>query len=235
LRKDCRRNVAASDDGKLTNNQIIRPLYEVTTSGMTHSWGSKSSYCGRPNRSRLCNFYPVNVLAEIVFTYAHWTSPWTALLLGDGRSKTRQYSLDRNIAEVDFDWNQSLVTVRILGVEGQTLLRQDWSMDRLTGTVGDTLLSHKSFELGQQRLESALQYTLPKDHDEYICVNYRGNLDRVHFAFSVTSTICIFMILGIYPILFCYGIVTNLVFRRQRNEKSRKRRGETTLRRLKND
>ena len=217
---------------------------------MTHSWGSKASFCGRPNKSRLCYFYPFNVLVEIVMTYAHFASPWTALLQNNdddsstnrkSKKKQRQYSLDRNIAEVELDWTQSLVTVRILGDEGQTLLKQDWSMDRLTGTgtgtgtgttttEDDTLLSNKSFDIGQQRLESSLQSTLPKDHDEYICVNYRGNIDRVHFAFSVVSTIGIFMIAGMYPILFFFGILTKLILRRrhQGNKKPRKRRRKST-------
>ena len=218
---------------------------------MTHSWGSKASFCGRPNKSRLCYFYPFNVLVEIVMTYAHFASPWTALLQNNdddsstnrkSKKKQRQYSLDRNIAEVELDWTQSLVTVRILGDEGQTLLRQDWHMDRLTGGTGtttedDTLLSDKSFDLGQQRLESSLQSTLPIDHDEYICVNYRGNIDRVHFAFSVVSTISIFMMAGLYPLLFCFGILTKLVLRSQSNKKTRKRKGKSksSVDRPKND
>ena len=133
-----------------TSHRVIRPLYEVTSSGMTHSWGSKAgSFCGRPNKSRLCTFYPFRMLVKNVMTYVHFVSPWTALLQKDGdsdsnsihsddtswrrkKSQQQQYSLDRNVAEFEFDWAELLVTVRILGDEGQVLLREDWSMNQLT-------------------------------------------------------------------------------------------------------
>ena len=232
LRKDCRKMVAASKP-KTASHQIVRPLYEVTTSGMTHSWGSKaSSYCGRPNKSRLCTFYPFRVLVKAVMIYAHFVSPWTALLQDDssagiaGGHSRLKYSLDRNVAEFDFDWVQKLVTVRILGDEGQILIREDWSMDQLTASA-DTMLDDKAFELGQQRLESFFNTASPDNHGEYVCVNYRGNINRAHFAFSVFSTIFIFMIAGMSPIVLCLYFLGKIFHIRKHSINNRQRNDET--------
>lgn len=235
LRKDCRR-IEPIDGG--AHRKFIRPIYEVTSSGMTHSFASKASYCGRPNKSKLCTFYPFNLLVELVVTYAYSVNPWTAILKGrdndrttdDGprrnENKQLQYSLERNIAEIEVDWTEDLVILRILGDEGQTLLRQDWSMDRLTGDgrfrngSANTLLGDKSFEVGQERLEASLNTSFPRDHDDYICVNYRGNIDRLHFAFGIFSTIGVFVIIGLYPVLFCFGLLSRFVLRRFRRRSS---------------
>jgi hypothetical protein len=247
--------VTTADPTRATSHRVIRPLYEVTSSGMTHSWGSKAgSFCGRPNKSRLCTFYPFRVLVKAVMTYAHVVSPWTALLQKNGdsgsihsddtswrrkKSQQYQYSLDRNVADFEFDWIERLVTVRILGDEGQTLLREDWSMNQLT-TEADTMLSDEAFDVGEHRLESSLKTTFPAGHSQYICVNYRGNIDRVHFAFSVVSTIGVFMIAGMGPILMLIYVLTKAIRRRyptnrKHLERGRKGTSTTTVNRPKKD
>ena len=228
-----------------TSHRVIRSLNEVTSSGMTHSWGSKAgSFCGRPNKSRLCTSYPFRMLVKAVMTYAHFVSPWTALLQKNGdsgrdsilsdtdtlwrnkKSQQYQYSLDRNVAEFEFDWTERLVTVRILGDEGQTLLREDWSMKELTLTTeADTMLSDEAFDVGQHRLESSLKTTFAVGHSDYICVNYRGNIDRVHFAFSVVSTIGVFMIAGMGPILICVYVLAKSIHRRSLTNRKHLERG----------
>ena len=185
---------------------------------MTHSLGTKvSSYCGRPNKSRLCTFYPFQMLVRAVMTFAHHVSPWTALLRSKGddisiqsdalrrqsKKAKLQYSLDRNIAEFEFDWTERLVTVRIMGDEGQILLRDDWTFDLLTAEA-NTTLSDQSFDIAQHRLESSLKMNLSKIHGDYICVNYRGNINRIHFAFSAFSTFAVFTIIGMCPPLLCF-------------------------------
>jgi len=271
LRKDCRKKVPVSESGRDNDSDkdtshsisITRPLYEVTSSGMTHSWGSNAPYCGRANKSKLCTFYPFNLVVETVMRYAHFVVPWNALLQGNnddrdigvpgaGQKRTNnnrqlQYTLERNVAEVELDWKDSLVTLRILGDEGQTLLRQDWSMDRLTTTGGstpsesattrrrrttttttttttcgaETLLDEASFETAQRRLESSLQRALPPDHGEYICVNYRGNTNRVHFALGVASTVGLGVFLGLCPVWVCVAFLALWIFRWRRRRRLR--------------
>ena len=191
----------------------IRSLYEVTTSGMTHSWGSKHGYCGRLNKSKLCTFYPFQKLVESVMMYAHFASPWTATLQSEKSSESQtppknirrlQYTLDRNVAEFEFDWIDRTVTIRVLGESGQTLLREDWSMNRLTTSeANDTMLDENAFGVGKDRLESSLKNPLPANQSEFVCVNYRGNPNHVHFALGIGSTIGLFVIAGIAPFLFC--------------------------------
>lgn len=213
LRKDCKKSVVEGD--RMTT---IRPLYEITTSGMTHSWGSSgASICGRPNLNRLCRFYPYNALFGGIMTFAHWISPWTALLR-DERTNLPQYSLDRNIAEVDLDWNRRIVTVRILGDEGHTLLRQDWSMDKLSegSPESSSLLGTKSFEVARDRLQSSIHPTIPAN--DYICVNYRGNPDPVHFAFSIAAVVSFALVSSLYPFLFAVGLFIFACGRRRRKK-----------------
>eukprot|EP00536_Pseudo-nitzschia_multiseries_P000983 jgi/Psemu1/317474/estExt_fgenesh1_pm.C_120011 len=273
LRKDCRKRVPTFETGRdgddsetdtdavkdtSHHRSIIRPLYEVTSSGMTHSWSANAPYCGRPNKSKLCTFYPFNVVIETVMTYVHFVSPWTALLKGNDddrggigvgsgsgpkRSNGRQlqYTLERNVAEVELDWKDNLVTVRILGEEGQTLLRQDWSMDRLTGGTStststtesatrkfvgadETLLTEQAFETGQDRLESSLQRKLPRDHEDYICVNYRGNIPPVHFALSIASTVGVGMLLGLAPVWVPAAFLVHLLLRWRRRRRCAQKR-----------
>ncbi|KAG7369680.1 PhoD-like phosphatase [Nitzschia inconspicua] len=208
LRKDCNK-LQQSSSHATTLESGTRVLYEITTSGMTHSWGSTdTSVCGRPNMSRLCRFYPYNALFSGIVTFAHWTSPWTALLK-DTRTNMPQYSLARNIAEVEMDWEQNTIIVRLVGTEGQILLRQQWNMDDLSGSHGETdsmmLLSAKSFEIARNRLEWDINATV--SDDEFICVNYRGNPDPIQFAFSVLSVVTFAMLSSIYPLFVCVGLI----------------------------
>jgi alkaline phosphatase D len=206
LRKDCQQKTYKNSDTSSPAQTKIRSLHEITTSGMTHSWGSTdTSICGRPTFSRLCNFYPYNALFGGILTFAHWISPWTALLK-DQQTNLPQYSLARNIAEIELDWHHQSVIVRILSDGGQILLRQEWSIDDLSGVNSPTktFLQPNSFEVARERLESALNSTIPRD--DFLCVNYRGNPDPMHFAFSIASVIGFAVISSLYPFLICVGL-----------------------------
>lgn len=169
-------------------------------------------------------------------TYSHVATPFTAILQSnrdgtvlesDASSRTKkrqqqQYSLDRNIAEFDFDWAERLVTVRILGDEGQTLLREDWTMAELT-TAKDTMLGDKEFGVGQHRLESSLKTTLLKGHNEYVCVNYRGNANQVHMVFGLASTLGLMVSAGmVVPLFVCFCLLRALSRRLRPNRKHKK-------------
>jgi PhoD-like phosphatase len=216
LRKDCQKSL----ENPLSDSRNIRPLYEITTSGMTHSWGiTQTSVCGRPNISRLCNFFPYNVIFGPIMTFAHWISPWTALLKDD-KTHMLQYSLARNIAEVDMDWDGNSVKVRILGDDGQILLKQEWRMDHLSGTRHhtDSSLKPASFEIAHRRLESEISTAILKD--DYVCVNYRGNPEPMHFALSIVSIVSFAMVSATYPFFVCVGLGL-AVLRKRRSSRKR--------------
>jgi hypothetical protein len=204
-RKDCQQKTYNSENSASVETKI-RTLYEITTSGMTHSWGSTdTSICGRPTLSRLCNLYPFNALFGGILTFAHLISPWTALLK-DEQTKLLQYSLARNVAEMELDWINRSVIVRILSDGGQILLSQEWLIDDLSGAINPTktFLQPNSYAVARNRLESAIQSTIP--NDDFVCVNYRGNADPVHFAFSIASVIGLTVISSMYPFLICVGL-----------------------------
>lgn len=131
--------------------------------------------------------------------FANKVSPWKALLKADDYSKRKQYTLERNVAEFEFDWQNRSVTVNVLGEEGQTLLHNNWAMNQLTTmNATDTMLETKDFTKGQKRLEASLGIEAVQTN-EFVCVEYRGNINNFHFGLSVFTTIGFFMLGGILP------------------------------------
>jgi alkaline phosphatase D len=192
LRKDCR---------KRSTPHTIRPLYEITTSGMTHSWGTK--VCGRANFNLFCQMRYYNAIYRPVLDIAHWISPWTELLF-DEETNTAQYSLDLNVAELEFDWNHQSVSVHILGEDDRVLLYQNWSFKALTGTTGTiTQVKGSDFDGIQQRLQDHPTTPGNNNEDEWMCVHYRGLPGRMHFAIGVVSVSTLLFALGILPLVLC--------------------------------
>ena len=148
MKKDCRRR----------KQQERRSLYEITTSGITHSWGSSDrSICGTPSKSKLCYFFPFNLWMGLIAHLAHYLIPLKSIILNhaglskESRAATAnsspstetgniaktslQYTLQRNVAELDFDFDQRMVIVRILSETGTVILNQNWSFDALNGGI----------------------------------------------------------------------------------------------------
>jgi len=141
---------------KVKKMRKIRPLHEVTTSGMTHAWGGPE-ICGRQN-AFLCKMRHFVWAGRISMTLGHWINAkraWTDLLMLDDvastkTTKTRRtgtetegsgsgsgrplYSIDLNFAEFDFDWDDESVTIRILGSDKDAppAVSTKWRFDSLT-------------------------------------------------------------------------------------------------------
>jgi hypothetical protein len=117
-----------------------RPLLEVTTSGLTHSWCT--------------NFYPNPKSATVSYLKASsWTRAslcygmhlahifWTDVINVDadriegGAKAGRQYTLDLNFAEFEFDWEKETVITRIMSTTPNRppLLSLPWSFADLSG------------------------------------------------------------------------------------------------------
>ena len=182
MKKDCRRR----------KQQERRSLYEITTSGITHSWGSRDrSICGTPSKSKLCYFYPFNLWMGIIAHLAHYLIPLKSIILfhedpsTESRTATAnssssadtgaitktslQYTLQRNVAELDFDFDKRMVIVRILSDTGTTLLKQDWSFDALNGRGDEgkkkedndgSIFSSSSVLLDEERYERSKRIVL---------------------------------------------------------------------------
>jgi hypothetical protein len=231
LRKDCRRpqpeqiikSIAADN-----NTYTTRPIMEVTTSGMTHSWGS-SCVCGRPNLNPLCRISYFSIIFRPVVVFFHWVYPWTELVLDDddGGNNKKQYSLDLNFAEVDLDWNNRVMTVRVLGIEleGSPLLERRWHLDELSGKTPMTMPTSDTIGLLEREQEQARHFQMVEeqlqaqsligsDQQDWICVNNRGVPNPIQAAFGIVSTCILLLVLGLLPCLLPTSAC--LVFRRHR-------------------
>lgn len=193
MRKDCRKTRQDSTPPPpSTTMMMIRPLYEITTSGMTHSWGTH--VCGRANGNPFCHMSYYSTMFRTLLHLAHSISPWTELLIDESSTTGTpqlQYSLELNVAELDFDWDQRTVSVNLLGVNGRVLLHQEWPLAELTESSKATLVDSKDFDRVQQGLIA--------DDQEWVCVNYRGLPNRIEFAFGVAVPLVLLLFFGTLP------------------------------------
>jgi hypothetical protein len=162
---------------------------------MTHSWGS-SQVCARASLNPLCKITEFTSAVKYLMDFAHWITPMTALLLDD--EKRLQYSLELNFAEFEFDWERRLVDVRIFGsdLDAAPLLTSSWHFDYLSGKTSrkDPHVKCGDFQKVEHQLGSL---AILERTDEWICVNYRGLANPVHYAFGVFATLTSAMVLGL--------------------------------------
>lgn len=203
LRKDCH----FVDKGRVA--QPRRMLLEVTTSGMTHSWGSE--ICARPHQLCLCRMPHVKFAASRAMALAQWINGakvWTELLDLSGAELDHlteaggklgmQYALERNFAEFDFDWIDRSVIVRILGekVDGVPLLSSKWAFNSLTGGIQNSISGSgddNAFVDSYDEVHRLGGFDSVQD-GQWICRHYRGTPSPV---FKVVGVVV--------PILFGFG------------------------------
>lgn len=194
MRRDCKRPLS---------NEQPRALFEVTTSGMTHSWGT--STCARPALSSICsNRYIQNAISSGMH-FAHANKAWTDLVDNGNESwenaKTGiQYALELNFGEFEFDWENRLVISRIfgLGSASQPLLSNKWSFDLLSGTVpppptGKIHPQHFT-------LDKELRVRGATDND-FICINNKGPQSAVLTAYGFISSMIWILSILLIPIV----------------------------------
>ena len=220
---------------------IIRPLVEITTSGLTHSWGSERT-CGRQNGSPLCSMTYYNQLFRPIFNFFMWIAPWKDLLEhednGDDnddkmkcrKNGQRQYNLDLNFAEFDFDWDKEVVTVNMLGrnIHDEPLLRHRFRFDELSGNGGGGLTTVKSlvpssdFDLTEEELvsNSIINSTGSFENDEWICVSYKGRASPIHHDFAMAATVTFAFLFAIWPILLILALTcaSCMLYKRRRRK-----------------
>lgn len=123
-------------------------LAEVTSSGLTHSWGT------RPPQSNATLL--ANVLKWAV-QIGHWTLPWNSRstrAAGPAVDPSRgAYYLGLNFAEIRLDFGNERVEVDVVGVGDRVMMSQTYSFAELTPAALD---------LGQAHVE---------------CEPYRGPID----------------------------------------------------------
>jgi hypothetical protein len=205
LRKDCRK--VHSDDTADTT----RSLLEVTTSGMTHSWGTH--ICARPDQSLGCRLNYVDKALAAGMHLAHINHAWTDVVdIGkerhEGAKSRYQYALELNFGEFEFDWEQRQVIIRILGkdVEAGPYLSTRWDFDALSGKTA----LEETGKIQPQDYDSIWHRvsTHGAKRSDWICVNYRGSTSVPLKVFGVVSPIsfaCFWMALPIVgPLVLMY-------------------------------
>jgi PhoD-like phosphatase len=148
MRRDCVHNddIVVSSDAAPIRHKRQRSLIELTTSGMTHSWGTMSgpalSSIDEDNHHGLFHLFETFV-ARNTMRAMHYFCPWTDIMIkeeGDdghsihaqdgnqvGQSSSSswttpklQYSLEKNFGEIEFDWDHETVTLRTIGEQRST-------------------------------------------------------------------------------------------------------------------
>eukprot|EP00797_Seminavis_robusta_P011025 Sro1822_g299810.2 (267) ;mRNA; r:6355-7155 len=205
LRKDCQlfHHHATKQQAEPVSQSKPKMLLEVTSSGMTHSWGASwgGHICARPRSLFLCRTPHVRWAAKLGMHLGQWINGkkvWTELVdlssaaqtdetmvvpAGEGKLGL-QYELNLNFGEFEFDWANKAVSIRIFGkqVDAPPLLSTRLYLDSLSGTRNDIQVAAEEdyFVETYNRLESNGGFTSNAAVDnQWICVNYRGRHDPV--------------------------------------------------------
>ena len=211
MRKDCVLN-----HEKDNPNHKIRPLIEFTTSGMTHSWGTV--FASTQKFHLTWRYYPMHVISKSIMSFAHFIFPMPDLMVSqqdagvkfngsddlyshhlfenggaEGSKVGKQFSLELNFGEIEFDWDQEAVLIRAIGKDPDAppLLSASYSFDELNGEVdipGRTTTIALSERYGQHQMDG---YVI--GDGKYLCMNHRAPYSR-------------------HGVLFGYGAILSLAF-----------------------
>lgn len=158
----------------------MRTLFEMTTSGMTHSWSV--NFCAAP--SRKCQSWYTTFATTSTMIIGHLINPWTELIVDKGAEGAKsglQYILERNFGELDFNWKNRTVQARIFGVHyTPPLLSIQFSMDG----------KHHSNETNLWQ-----------------CVNHRGPVNPIHHAVAQVISVGIILSFGAAPTVLFIVVV----------------------------
>lgn len=166
-RKDCARR-----DSLHHRHISLRPLIEMTTSGMTHSWGTVPSRpLDEPDfQSSLLSHYKARVgslLMHALHNLCSWKDVMT-LPSTNGEAEL-QYSLEKNIGELEFHWEDRTIVMRTLGEDSAPLVQAIFDMDSLSGHTP----TRNSF-LSKSDFIEQMNAMHPSVNNDWVCINYRG-------------------------------------------------------------
>lgn len=181
-------------------NARARPIYEVTTSGITHSWGTFVS--PQPDHRESWYFPYLSFLTGSLMYVAHYIMPWNEILIDD--NGVQQFNLDLNFATFKFDrlaGHHGGVLVNVNGPSG-TVMSHFWTKSQLSGT-DDSSLMKTSPSL------SSLQQSARSDHD-WSCYPHRGQPGYFRLISSFTAFGLIVVTAMVGPLVFvctvCYAL-----------------------------
>jgi hypothetical protein len=207
LRRDCRR----VKSGTSSQSETTRTLLELTTSGMTHSWGT--NICARPHTGLSCRNPLMQKGLKLGMHWAHFTPAWTHVidLLDEpyepGAKRRVQYVLERNFGEFEFDWKRRQLIVRIFGMNADRgpILSTAFDFDALSGKSSLPQTTLASQALFQKTYERLAPYGARDD--DWICVSYRGQPSLALKVFNVVTPIILASLITLSPLILLAFLV----------------------------
>ena len=130
----------------------------------------------------------------------------------EGSKTGKQFSLELNFGELEFDWEEQVVVMRVFGVTGtdQPMLSAKWSFDQLSGNAimpGSTI-STNDIEKVASHLSA---------DDQWICVDYNGLVSPLHYFVSTSMGVTLLFTLILLPnilSIFCVLLVVRWILRK---------------------
>jgi hypothetical protein len=198
---------------------------ELTTSGMTHSWGRVSTpfLTQDGERDRVTEWIEQasSIVASVFMHTLHQLSPWKSLVNSrsdndgsgnygglEGSKRGLQYSLERNFGELEFDWKERSVTIRSLGEDplAPPLIAARVSMDQLSGKEGMSDLLKNPMNGRDQSHGASSQHD-----DDWVCLEYRGPVSQADELLGYTSAaIALIIIFVVIPIVIPFSVLRRL-------------------------
>jgi len=232
LRKDC---LKPRDSLPLSSSSAkYRTLMELTTSGMTHSWGT----CFIPRRHYHTSWYGpyAHFVSKNIMSFLHFVIPMPDLVIShyynndengmprfqlnyegsflehggaEGSKQGKQFTLDLNFAELEFDWDRKELIGRVFGVNlsDPPLLSARWSFDQLSGR---SAFLPNSFDLSIDEWEK--HFALLKD-GQWMCTPVGGIANDYQVLFGQTLGIIFTTMIVSFPLFLTYFISTFILSR----------------------
>lgn len=226
MRKDCVRRGQE-------HSKKRRSLIEMTTSGMTHSWGTVSRPLSDPDERPSLSARYQSFAGTVLIHSLHNLLPWRDILRaspsdapndeglfenggGERAMSGLQYSLEQNFGELEFDWNKRTVTLRAMGKNKYSppLLMSKFSMDQLSGrkTIASPHLAMDDF-LAEQASDRHRLYD-----SEWICINHRGRDSNFRQILGHVSTLFVLVTVVPMPLLLPVFLILLLLRRWSRRK-----------------
>ncbi|GMH99631.1 hypothetical protein TrST_g10798 [Triparma strigata] len=164
----------------LSRNSSSRTLYELTTSGITHSWST--FFSPQAEHRELWYYFYLCFLSRNFMHLSHLVMPWNEINIDSSTGKM-DYSIELNYAKFDFgEIEEGRVKAQVITPAGVAI--------------------EKIFDLADID-------PIPANHDEnendYDCVPYRGEVKVLHLLFGYVITVGFLILFAFLPVFGMIG------------------------------
>ncbi|GMH55524.1 hypothetical protein TrLO_g4768 [Triparma laevis f. longispina] len=159
-----------------TAQSSVRTLYELTTSGITHSW---STFFSPQPEHREFWFYPYMCFLSSTFMHlSHIVMPWNEVNV-DEKTGQKDYSIELNYAKFDFaEIEKGRVLAEVMTPDG-VAISKTFQLNDIDPVVGEG--------------------------GEYDCQPYRGSVSNLHLIVGYFFTVGFLLVFALGPVLSVIG------------------------------